>query len=104
MECRFNSEKNDKLSAERGVNFDTIVKEIHQGNLLGITNNPNTTAYPNQKMMHVKIADQVYVVPYVVEKDGAFFLKTLYPSRKITKQYLGKNNTDSNTNSDINDT
>lgn len=36
----------------------------------------------------VKIADNVYSVPYV-EDDEKIFLKTVIPNRKATKKYLG---------------
>jgi hypothetical protein len=36
----------------------------------------------------VAIDDYVYLVPYI-ENDGEIFLKTIVPSRKATKQYLG---------------
>jgi hypothetical protein len=41
-------------------------------------------------MYIVAIDDYVYLVPYVEFKDD-IFLKTIIPSRKATKQYLGEN-------------
>jgi len=35
----------------------------------------------------------VYLVPYVEELDG-YFLKTVIPSRKATREYLGQGETD----------
>lgn len=44
--------------------------------------------YPGQRLFIVKIDNYKYVVPYVVDKEKrVFFLKTLYPSRKIMKEY-----------------
>ena len=36
----------------------------------------------------ISIDDYVYLVPYV-ENEEEIFLKTVVPSRKATKQYLG---------------
>ncbi len=90
MKFRFNDEKNAKLLKERGVGFEEVIQEIRNGNLLEDIEHHNLTNYPNQKIMQVKILDNVYVAPYVIEKDGTFFLKTLYPSRKATKKYLSR--------------
>ena len=47
--------------------------------------------YPNQKVLIVKIKNYVYAVPYVINrKKGVIFLKTVYPSRVLTKKYLPK--------------
>jgi len=81
----WNDEKNEQLKAERGISFEEIVWYIENGSLLGIMDNPN---YPNQRLFAVKIEDYVYLVPFVKKDDGVF-LKTLYPSRKMTKRLLG---------------
>jgi hypothetical protein len=39
-------------------------------------------------MFVVKVADYVYLVPFV-ETDDGIFLKTVIPSRKATLKYLG---------------
>jgi len=87
MKFRYNQEKNTKLVLERGIGFEELIQEVRNGNLLESITHHNIKNYPNQKIMHVKILDKVYVVPYVIEKDGAIFLKTLYPSRKATKKH-----------------
>lgn len=51
------------------------------------TVHPNKEKYPNQRMFVVRIDDYAWLVPYV-ENDAEFFLKTVIPSRKATKQYL----------------
>ena len=48
--------------------------------------------YKNQKVYVIKIKKYAYAVPYIVTKEGNIFLKTLYPSRKLTKQYINKHN------------
>lgn len=47
--------------------------------------------YPNQKISVVIVEDYVYLVPYVEDKEE-IFLKTIIPSRKATKRYIGDNN------------
>ena len=50
---------------------------------------PNQERYPNQKVSVVIINDYAYLVPFV-ESDNEIFLKTIIPSRKATKEYLGE--------------
>jgi hypothetical protein len=85
---RWNKSKNDFLRSERGVSFEEVEMAIEQGNLLDIVAHPNRTKYPNQKIFVVRLLDYVYLVPFV-EDQSSFFLKTIIPSRKATKQYLG---------------
>jgi hypothetical protein len=85
---RWNKSKNDLLRSERGVSFEEIEVAIEQGNLLDIVAHPNRGKYPNQKIFVVRLLDYVYLVPFV-EDQSSFFLKTIIPSRRATKQYLG---------------
>ena len=87
----WNEEKNQSLKAERGVSFEEIVTHILQGDLLQVEDHPNQEKYPGQKYFIVRIDDYVYVVPFV-EKDNNAFLKTIYPSRKATRQYVRRPN------------
>lgn len=82
----WDSDKNLLLLKERGISFEQIVIEINIGNLLDIVENPNQNKYPGQLMYLVKVEDYVYCVPFVLEEDK-IFLKTIYPSRKLTKKY-----------------
>lgn len=81
--------KNEKLKAERGIGFEEIVFLIERGDVLDIVRHPQESRYPNQRMFVVRREDYAYVVPFVEEKDY-FFLKTIIPSRKATREYLGK--------------
>ncbi len=83
----WNETKNIKLKLERGVGFEDVINAIHEGNLLDVRRHHNLTKYPYQKAYIVKINDYVYAVPFV-EDDEKYFLKTIYPSRKLTKQFL----------------
>lgn len=80
--------KNDKLKAERGVGFEEIVFHIERGDLLDILEHPNQERYRGQRIFVVQRNDYVYLVPFV-EDDMSVFLKTIIPSRRATKQYLG---------------
>jgi hypothetical protein len=88
MKFRFDYEKNAKLKNERNMGFDEIIQAIEDGNLIDIIYNPNREKYPNQKVALVRMLEEVYAVPFVIEDDGTFFLKTLFPSRKARKKYL----------------
>ena len=49
--------------------------------------------YPDQKILVVACDDYVYLVPFV-ERDDHYFLKTVIPSRKATRDYLNKGEDD----------
>jgi len=83
---RWNPEKNDTLKAERGVPFESIVVAIESGGLLDILAHPNQARYPRQRVLVVASDGYCYLVPYV-EEDDHFFLKTVIPSRKATRDY-----------------
>jgi uncharacterized DUF497 family protein len=86
---RWNPKKNQLLIAERGVSFDAIEAAIAQGQLLEVLEHPNKERYPNQRIFVVRLEDYVFLVPFV-EDEETIFLKTIYPSRKATKDYLGR--------------
>ena len=87
----WNSEKNQQLIDERGVSFEDIVLNIYLGNELDVFEHTNRERYHNQKISVVLVEDYVYLVPFV-EDDNEIFLKTIIPSRKATKQYIGETN------------
>lgn len=88
MRFRYNEVKNSHLLKERNIGFEEIIKEIEGGNIIEIIEHHNKEKYPAQKIMLVSCLGKIYCVPYIKEKDGSVFLKTLYPSRKATKKYL----------------
>ena len=85
----WNPDKDQQLIEERGISFEDVVFYILQGDVLDDLKHPNPDKYPNQRVLAVKVEDYVYLIPYV-ETDDEFFLKTIIPSRKATKQYLGE--------------
>ena len=57
---------------------------------LNIVKNPDQDKYKKQNIYIVEYGNYAYLVPYV-EDDEKIFLKTVIPSRKATKKYLGEN-------------
>jgi len=87
---KWNKEKNILLKKTRNISFEQVVMHIEQGDLLDIIKNPNDKKYSHQKILVVLIKNYVYAVPFVEEKGkDEKFLKTIIPSRKLTKKYLG---------------
>jgi len=78
--------KNERLKSERGIGFEEIINSIIEGGLLITLEHPKRA---NQKMYVVNVDNYAYVVPFVEDKEK-FFLKTIYPSRSMTKKYLIK--------------
>ncbi|MEG3438531.1 DUF4258 domain-containing protein [Pannus brasiliensis CCIBt3594] len=74
--------------AERGIAFEEVVRAIESGELLAILDPPNPERYPGQRISIVKIREYADRVPYV-EDETEIFLKTIIPSRKMQKRYLG---------------
>lgn len=66
---------------------------IERGDLLDTVDHPNPTRYAGQRMFVVRREDYPYLVPFV-EDEETVFLKTIIPSRKATKQYLGEDSDD----------
>ena len=84
----WNPEKNRKLIEERGISFEEVVFCLQSGGLLDDITHPNTEKYAHQRVFVVAIDEYACLIPYV-ETDEEFFLKTIVPSRKATKHYLG---------------
>ena len=85
---KWNYEKNERLRAERGLSLEQVILHIERGDLIDVIEHPNQSKYPNQQMLVVKIRDYAYLVPFIEDEEGNF-LKTIIPSRKATREYLG---------------
>ena len=90
VEDRFDwsTAKNQQLFEQRGISFERVVSSIEQGGLLDVLQHPSQDRYPEQSIYVVNIEEYVYLVPFVTERDGTRFLKTIIPSRKATRDYL----------------
>ena len=87
----WDKEKNRKIKKERNISFEEIASAINDGCVIESYNNPNQKKYPGQKIYAVNFEKYVYLVP-CIEKENEIFLKTIIPSRKATKKYLGGSN------------
>ena len=86
---RWDKKKELKLLAERGIDISEISEIIENGGILGAELVPNQKDHPGQKMVVVKYGGDYCCVPYVVEADGGWFLKTAFISRMARKKYGG---------------
>ena len=84
----WNKDKNNLLRATRQISFEDILFYMEKGFLLDVQEHPNQEKYPNQKIFVVQVNNYAYLVPFV-ENEHEIFLKTIIPSRKATKKYLG---------------
>ena len=89
----WNEEKDEALKRERGISFEEILFHIRRGDVLDILEHPNPERYSGQQVFVVNVDGYVYLVPFV-EDAQAVFLKTIIPSRKATKRYLGEEGQD----------
>lgn len=87
---RWNDEKNRWLQHKRGISFEEIVFHIMQGDEVTTYDHPNQERYPGQKISVVLVNRYAYLVPFV-ESETELFLKTIIPSRRATKRFLGGN-------------
>ena len=85
----WDEEKNELLKLERRVSFEEVVYHINNGNLLAKLDHPNRARYAHQQVFIIDIDGYVYMVPFV-EDEEKYFLKTIIPSRKLTREYLGE--------------
>ena len=90
---RWGPEKNEQLKLERGVSFEQMVVAVESGGLLDILAHPNQAKYPRQRVLVVASDGYAYLVPFVEEEDH-YFLKTVIPSRKATRDYLSQGEQD----------
>jgi hypothetical protein len=84
---RWSADKNETLQRDRHVSFEAIVVAIEGDGLLDVLQHSNAKKYPNQQVLVVAKDGYVYLVP-LVEEESYFFLKTIIPSRKATREYL----------------
>ncbi len=86
----WNEEKNEWLKEKRGISFDEVVDAVENNYVLDVFQHENQKRHPGQYVLLITIKDYVYEVPFVIQKDESWFLKTMYPSRKYTKRYIKK--------------
>lgn len=84
---RWAHDKNEQLKAQRNISFEQIVVAVEVDGLLDILEHPSRERYPNQLIFVVVVDGYFYLVPFVEESD-CYFLRTIIPSRKATRDYL----------------
>ena len=84
---QWDNERNKILKQKRGVTFEQAIMHIENGDVLDIIDHPNKAKYPNQQVLVVEMNEYAYVVPFI-QQGQERFLKTIVPSRKLTKLYL----------------
>ena len=90
MKYEWDPEKNEKLKKERNISFEEIIFHLSEGDLWKTADHPNQKDYPGQTIYFVNVDGYIYLVPFVAD-DECVFLKTIIPSRKATKKFLGGN-------------
>ena len=84
----WNDDKNEWLVRVRSISFEDILYHLTHGGLLDVIRHTNQEKYPDQMILIVNVEEYAYIVPFV-EDDQVIFLKTIIPSRKMTRKYLG---------------
>jgi hypothetical protein len=84
---RWSAEKDAALQAERGFGFGDVVAALEGGGMLEDLPNASKN-HRGQRVLLVALGGYAVIVPYVRDGD-TLFLKTAYPSRKMTRRYIG---------------
>jgi len=93
---RWDPAKNERLKVARGISYEEIVLAIEEGGLMDVLVHPNQKRYPGQVVLVVGHRGYTYLVPSV-EEDEYYFLKTIVPSRKATRDYMSMDDPDEKT-------
>ena len=84
MAVIWDTEKERKLQAERGIALAEIADLIVSGRYLAVLENPSR---PAQTVFIVDYHRYTHVVPFVLDRDDNIVLKTAFPSRRFHKIY-----------------
>lgn len=84
MKIEWNEEKNRHLLHTRGISFEIVEELILDGSVI-IEPHPNQKKYSNQIILIFRYENYCWVCPAIELEDG-FFLKTIFPSRKVKKE------------------
>ncbi len=87
MEIDWSPVKNAELKERYGLGFERVLVALADGALLDVRAHPNVGKFGHQKQLVVEIEGYAWIVPFV-EDGNAAFLKTLFPSRRATRDYL----------------
>ena len=84
LEFFWDKQKNEKLIFERKISFEDVLIKLSENSFFRIVSGNRK----NQNYLLLEMNGYIYVVPFVKDKNK-IFLKTIFPSRKMTKKYLG---------------
>ncbi len=84
----WSNDKNEWLKSERNISFEEIIVAIVEHDKL-IDVIQNNGKYSDQKVLVVEMENYIYLCPFI-EDDNEIFLRTIEPSRKLTKIYLNE--------------
>jgi len=90
---RWDPDRNERLKSGRSISFEEIVLAVEAGGLKDILVHPNQRRYPGQVVLVVAYRGYVFLTPSVEEEEH-YFLKTVIPSRKATRDYLEMDDAD----------
>jgi hypothetical protein len=90
---RWDPEKNERLKTGRSISFEEIIIAVEEGGLKNVLVHPNQKRNPGQVVLVVVYREYVFLVPSAEEEEH-YFLKTVIPSRKATRDYLGTDDPD----------
>ena len=83
---RYDNEKAARVLEKHGVVMESVRQEILSGRF-DIDEVANQEGHPGQRMFIVIVEGYAHCVPYVVEKDGTYFLKTAFKNRIYQRRY-----------------
>ena len=70
------------------MSFELVEQAVAMGSMLDDLEHPQRLRYPRQRIFVVEIGGYAHLAPYI-EEEHRIVLKTIIPSRKATKKYLG---------------
>lgn len=86
MDIIYDPKKAEWLLKVRNIDIKEVEEIIYNEEYLAIRESTNR---PGQKMFIIDYKKYVYVVPYVLDSNGCYVIKTVYPCRKYNKIYGG---------------
>jgi len=87
MQIIWDTDKNRKLLADRGLSLEVFASLILDKKYCAILKNPSRK---EQKIFVIPYQNYTYVVPFLINNEQNIVLKTVFPSRKYHKIYGGK--------------
>jgi hypothetical protein len=88
LTIEWSPEKNAELKKRHGFGFERVLVALSEGALLDERAHSNTDKYRHQRQLVVAIEGYAWIIPFVTDGETIFF-KTMFPSRKATRDYLG---------------